>query len=360
MNKEGSRLKILKAEYGDSFVLEVKKEDHQFVMVIDGGPKPAYCAVNPELLNLTNEGQIDIMVLTHFDHDHIYGLWQFLENNKDRIERIKKFWVNLPERVIVPDQSPEMTYDEAKNLRTFFEELEKDKRIIIDWRDSLAVKEIEGEIKKEPIYSNELVKIYLLAPSEADLQKNEQCFRKKVGEDSSVDFSGTVDNQICLPLEECWEKEWRDSTPINDASMAMLIEAYDGRKFLMCGDANPETIENSLRGMKYCEENPLKVDVFKLSHHGSRCNVRNTLLDIVDADCYLISTNGGWAATKHPNRETIAKLLLHPNRNKEKECRICFNYDLNRIRDHSGVIITDEEIKENKYNFSIKENVHLL
>lgn len=357
MKEDGSRLRILKANHGDAFIIEVKRGDDLFTMVIDGGPRVANRVVIPQLVQLTDKGKIDIMALTHFDNDHIHGLLEFLKTHKDRVGKIGKFWINLPERVKVADDSPELTYEEARDLRDEMEKLEKETVNKIDWRERL----IADEKSDQPLYQNDLVKIWVLAPSEEDIERNERCFRKKIGEELvNINLSGNNEKQPLRPLEEIWEEEWKDTSPLNAASSAFLIKCYDGRTFLMCGDANPDTIEKSLRKMDYSEEHPLKVDVFKLPHHGSRKNIRNSLLDIVVADAYLISTNGGWASTRHPDRETIAKLLLHPKRNRDKVCRICLNYDLPTIRHHSGDIITGEEIRENKYNFVIDESVEIL
>lgn len=358
---DGSNLRILKADHGDAFIFKAQRGDEKFVMVIDGGPRSANRVVLPELEKLIEHGEIDLMVLTHFDHDHIHGIIQFLADHKDKVGRIRKFWLNLPERIQLPASSPEITYEEARDLRNFMENLEKETGSTIDWKDRI----ITGMVLDDPKITKGLVKITVLAPTDEAIRMNEKCFRKKV-EEPVKELTGEREDQTVKPLEELWKKEWHDKSLLNNASIAFLIEAFDGRKFLMCGDGNPDTIEKSLRSMKddrenlYDENNPLKVDLFKLPHHGSRYNMRNTLLDIVDGDCYLISTNGGFGKSKHPDRETIAKLLFHPNRNCEKECRIFFNYDLDKIRKHAGDFLKDEEIKENKYNFNIQENVEFL
>ena len=71
--------------------------------------------------------------------------------------------------------------------------------------------------------------------------------------------------------------------------MDIPIVRCDGLSALMLGDAFPNEIEAYLRGKGYSEENKLAVDFVKVSHHGSRNNISNTLLDIIDCVNYLIS-----------------------------------------------------------------------
>jgi beta-lactamase superfamily II metal-dependent hydrolase len=68
---------------------------------------------------------------------------------------------------------------------------------------------------------------------------------------------------------------------------------------------------------------PLKVDVFKLSHHGSRANVTQDLLRAVQAEHYVFSTNG--AIFNHPNDEAVARVIVG-----SKRPTLWFNYATER------------------------------
>ena len=52
---------------------------------------------------------------------------------------------------------------------------------------------------------------------------------------------------------------------------------------------------------------PWSVDVFKLPHHGSRGNVTNELLKVVQAKHYVVSTNN--AQFGHPDAEALARVI---------------------------------------------------
>ena len=43
-----------------------------------------------------------------------------------------------------------------------------------------------------------------------------------------------------------------------------------------------------------------------MSHHGSKANIRKKLLEMIDCDKYLFTTNGGTAGAYHPDRQTLA------------------------------------------------------
>jgi hypothetical protein len=51
----------------------------------------------------------------------------------------------------------------------------------------------------------------------------------------------------------------------------------------------------------------LRLDVFKLPHHGSRNNVHRELVEAVDCDRWLMSTDG--TRFKHPDAEAVARII---------------------------------------------------
>ena len=64
----------------------------------------------------------------------------------------------------------------------------------------------------------------------------------------------------------------------------------------------------------------LKVHAFKLPHHGSRNNVSRELIEAVDCDRYLFSTNG--SQFHHPHGEAVARVLKFGRGQPE----LVFNY----------------------------------
>ena len=102
-----------------------------------------------------------------------------------------------------------------------------------------------------------------------------------------------------------------DRAVANGSSIAVFFEA-EGRRLLLAGDAHARVMVDALR--KVAERDGterVKVDVFKLAHHGSAGNVTRDLLDLVECDRYVVSTNG--EHFHHPDVEAI-ELLGRPGR----------------------------------------------
>ena len=64
-------IQLLPAEYGDAIIIKTMAEGNPFTIVVDGGPK----GTSDEIAQIYKDlGHIDLMILTHFDEDHIMGL----------------------------------------------------------------------------------------------------------------------------------------------------------------------------------------------------------------------------------------------------------------------------------------------
>ena len=167
--------------------------------------------------------------------------------------------------------------------------------------------------------------------------------------------------ELKVSLEELAKNQSKEPNLENDNELAnaasiSFIISCDELSILMLGDSYPQNVECYLRNVKgYSEENPLVVDYVKVSHHGSRNNTSNELLDIIKCSKYIISTNGGKNRSNHPDRITIAHILCHPCRNKGEKVHLYFNYDMNVIKDNGAPFINEEEKKE--YNFEIHDKV---
>ena len=151
------------------------------------------------------------------------------------------------------------------------------------------------------------------------------------------------------------EPDLNKDTELANASSIAFILKCDDLSILMLGDCYPQNVERYLRGKGYSEENPLVVDFVKISHHGSRNNTSNSLLDIIRCDKFIISTNGGKCRSNHPDRITIAHILCHPERNMDTKVHLYFNYKKELIEANGAAFLNDEEYKE--WNFEIHDNI---
>jgi hypothetical protein len=92
---------------------------------------------------------------------------------------------------------------------------------------------------------------------------------------------------------------------------------------MLTGDAHADVLVSSIKRLlkeRGGKDTKLKLDAIKLSHHGSANGTTTALLDVIDCRRYLVSSNGN--IYYHPDREAIARVILHGGRNPE----LLFNY----------------------------------
>jgi hypothetical protein len=111
-----------------------------------------------------------------------------------------------------------------------------------------------------------------------------------------------------------------DTGAPNGSSIALLAE-FGGASVLLAADAHAPVLAASIRTLLERRRIPrLKLDLFKVSHHGSQNNLSKELLNLIDCSRYLISTNGDHFY--HPDRQAIARILKYGGDRKE----LHFNY----------------------------------
>jgi hypothetical protein len=111
-----------------------------------------------------------------------------------------------------------------------------------------------------------------------------------------------------------------DGAP-NGTSIAVLAE-YGGASALLAADAHAPVLVSSIRKLlAKRRQTKLKLDLFKVSHHGSQNNVSTELVQLLDCRRYLISTNGDHFF--HPDRQAMARILKYGGEEKT----IYFNYN---------------------------------
>lgn len=339
-NVKMSHIEILPAYHGEAFIIYASKGDNNGVIVVDGGPAQSRIKV---LRRLEQFDKIDLMVLTHYDSDHISGLNTFLEQQTDSEKScVKELWVNCA-REIDMKEGNNVSYSQAYKMANMLCAVNEKNDGGIAWKERIAAG-----------YERDLgfATVNVIGPQAYILDIRQKKYEETMSDDVS---SARVEGDIKIPLETLSQNEkmtpstTKDNELANIASIAFIIEC-DGLRALMLGDSFPDPIEKELR-KNYSEEKPLKVDVVKVAHHGSRNNISNSLLDIIDCQDYIISTNGGTGNTRHPDREALANILCHPRRDRSKTIRLFFNYDIEYIQKRTGLLLTKEETK--KYNCEI-------
>lgn len=328
------KIKFLKAFNGDSIWISFLENDIPRNIIIDGGIGDTYITTSTnkgdlyktiEYIREKNEF-IDLIVLTHFDDDHIGGILRWLNKDKEASSLIKKVWFNSGKEI-----ANKFNSDENKDL-----DIE-----IVDGEDDFHTSPKQGikfekYLRDNNLWEGEIIeqgseynlfglKFKVLSPNNKRLDKLLKLYEKQKDYFTSgdeYDFKTSLEDFI---IEENLPNfQFKEDTSVANGSSIAFIMEYDNKNFLFLADAHPSVVIEGLNKIGYNKENLLNVELMKLSHHGSMYNTSNELLEIVKTNNYLISSN----ATKHglPNKRMIARII-----NNNPHAFIYFNYDLKDI-----------------------------
>uniref|UniRef100_UPI0040273A0C MBL fold metallo-hydrolase n=1 Tax=Prevotella sp. TaxID=59823 RepID=UPI0040273A0C len=169
----------LKAKHGDAIIVKLESQTKQYTFIIDGGPSETAEEIADVYDNL---GYIDVLILTHYDEDHISGLIEFFSRHKeDKEEKIGQVWVNGAHLIYYDDdENTAVAYDNAFNLASCLKRL-KSHGFIGQWRDSLTNEE-------KPIITDDY-RIDILSPTKNILETLEKKFHDYVDEHGLQDDS---------------------------------------------------------------------------------------------------------------------------------------------------------------------------
>ncbi len=238
---------------GDSIFVETPSHKQ---MLIDGGPNNKVMQkLNSKMGFFDND--IDVVVATHADADHITGLIPVFEkyNVKNVIE------------------SPVKGKTEVFNLL--------DNEI-----ESHSAKSSDGTRNEKNGGAN---------PTSPKGFDGARVYIAKTGDE--IDFNDGVIAKVLYPVQNLSSK-----TDTNEASVCILL-TYQDKTFLFTGDL-PSVRENKLIESNLLSEN---VTIYKAGHHGSKNSSGEQLLSYIKP-YYAVISAGKDNKYGHPNIETIERL----------------------------------------------------
>lgn len=300
-------IELLKACYGDCIFLTVSNDNKEYIIMIDSGTSLTYIQrgrygrtengpLKTKLNQLKADGKaIDLLVITHVDDDHIGGVLEWFKDQIPSSDFVKQIWMNDDVEVTIA-KGLDNTSAQAASLKKLLDENEIP---------------FVNQIIKGSVFSFEWGRMLALAPT---AEKH-----NKISEDISNELYNTVDDRYDENIKKLLEEKYDcgKCSKENDASMAFLLQTNDGENCLLLGDANIDIVMDSLKHIEGIML-PLKCRWVKLSHHGSKNNFSPELLDMIEAENYIISTNG--IKFGHPDKEVIAYLVDKTN------AKLWFNY----------------------------------
>lgn len=338
-----SIIKIFPVNCGDAIrIVQKNRKGTIGNILIDSGYIGTYEVLKSGIRDiLENKRKIDLWVLTHLDADHINGAIEFFRDpeieDKDKI--VKKLWFNFFNPFKVPISSEYVSLDKGILLRKFLRKLN------IDYNDKIVVS--SKKIKLNNAF------LTILSPDEKTYdelrdhwQREEKKYVEIEGDTYAAALSKNYDQKTIIELAKIPDKKESPKKELtNRSSIAFLYES-NGKKALFLGDAMPSMIVKSLKTLGYSKKKKLKIKYLKLSHHGSRANYNNELLEYIDCNEFIISANG---VNSHgiPDKEVLSKILLHPCRNQREKIKFYFNY-----ADERFVNLFDADSADlDRYNF---------
>ncbi|MEP6598671.1 MAG: MBL fold metallo-hydrolase [Actinomycetota bacterium] len=323
-------LELLPAKHGDAILLTWGPLGERHHLLIDGGPGSAYPEVRARLQEVASQGHLDLLVLTHIDADHIEGTL-LLTNDADLNIGIEEYWFNGPAQV-----APTLGAAQGEMLSALISA----RGIPLNTAfDKAAV----GALDPGPLPERRLpggLTLTVLGPDRDDLAKlrgtwlstleNEglvfaseeqalEALRARAGLNPAVTFLSagasrpSITDLLQLPRSN-------DTSPANRSSIVLLAE-YAGNTVLLPGDATPAALLAGVRRLladRGAER--IELTAFKLPHHGSTRNVTKELVELLPADNYLFSSDGGKFG--HPDDAGVATCLAYGKRGSA----LVFNY----------------------------------
>lgn len=303
-------IEALPAGYGDSVLVTCTVGTKPWRLLIDTGPDERWPSLKSRLSQIpperTGKRHIDLAVISHIDHDHIGGAHLLFDDQSLGLT-FGDIWFNAPSR------PGKRGVAEGQSLASLLGATNGNLPWNKAWGGKSAVTtdeapfvELAGKAGKP--------RITLLSPDPVSLAKLFKVWDaelQRLGQSETPEPGPAVSRgQGLMDLEALARKTTpKDHAPANGSSIAFLLE-HQGVSVLLAADAHPTVLVPALnalaahRGIPL----PLRVDAFKLSHHGSRANVTVDLLQAVQAQHYIVSTNG--AIFNHPDDEAIARVIV--------------------------------------------------
>lgn len=344
-------IKFLKANNGDSIHISSGNKN----ILIDTGTGATYLSKpngrlqHGELKSLINDLQsknekIDLLVITHWDDDHIGGVLKWFKEDLDSAKSmIKHVWFNSGLLINQYFQSNSAAGDKTiiyseYNPNTSIQQGITFEKYLLENNMSYSL------IKTNTEGINNIfdkVKFTLLSPIDKELEKLLTKWESEYNP-----YTSASNKDYDKSFEELLLNEFQEDTAFHNGSSIAFILEIENKKMLFLGDAHPSVVVDSLTKSCYSKKNKLKIDLMKVSHHGSKANTSDELLDIIECDNFVISTDG----SKHglPNKETIARII-----NKNENSKIYFNYPElieqifinNELRDCNFVALDAKELR---------------
>lgn len=282
------KIKAINLGHGESIIIKINNDDSEeqkkFNILVDAG-NGKKCTTSEgleipstELVDRIKNDNISIhgIVMTHTDDDHIGGMIKLLSSHYSEAEEYLKIIYVVFDTY---DDSHKISFQQGNDLQLLIREKLKGSVLINSYsNDYVAVSKrirskimLKGNVIQSNIYSlssrklvkqldHNIINITILPPKSGNIDTLMKCWKEH---NESVDTRRKK-------VKDAAAKEVK-----NSSSVAFLLE-YQRKKLVFGGDGNLEDIDGALKELdKECKKNgigQLKLDLFKLLHHGAYGN----------------------------------------------------------------------------------------
>lgn len=318
----------LRAKFGDSLLLHYGTKQKPRLAVIDGGPPGVYNdALKPRLEEIRKERKLDaktpldieLMMVSHIDADHIAGVLELVRKMKDLRDskkpvpwKIERFWHNSFDDILGNDDVSVASAASVMTPASLGGVLGPDGSLILasvgegrELRKLLDALGLDGNppfkglvraSKKKITLGN--LKLTVIAPSDKNLTALQKDWDKKVKDLLKKEKDKKARAEIA---------SYVDRSVYNLSSIVVLAEAH-GKRLLLTGDGRGDhTLEGLEEAGLFDENGRFEVDILKMPHHGSERNIDTDYLERIRARHYVISADGKFDNPDLGTLEMISK-----------------------------------------------------
>jgi len=321
------RIHMLPAMFGDCLWVDYGNPDDPNVILIDAGTagtwKPLLRKIEDRIEKTGKPLVIELFVVTHVDRDHIGGAIKFMEQLRNLNVTIREVWFNGWHHLngeVPPEKRDGLGAVDGEHLTALLRDSP------VPWNGlferGAVVAPATGELPQRTIAGMELI---LLSPDQDKLDKLIKVWMNEVlaegvvpGDAFEVETPPDLLGKLPVDVLAGYPFEC-DDTEANGSSIAFLA-TFEEKTILFGADAHPDLLVKNLARVK---PSKLKggIAALKVSHHGSKGNTNDELVSLLQAEHYLVSTNG--SIYSHPDDEAIARIIVLGPAVKQ----LHFNYD---------------------------------
>ena len=317
------RIEMLPARQGDALLIEYGTDADTHRVLFDAGTTGSWNGAVRARIDALGAGnrRFELLVVSHIDTDHIGGVLPLLGDDQLGIE-FADVWFNgfrhLPGALepMGPVHGERLTTLLVDRGLTWNGAFGGDAVVVPD-AGALPRKELPGGLV-----------LTLLSPRPKELAElrpvwepvvNEHGLNPEIVPPPPVELPPGLEPLGPVNVDELAGRPFKEDTAeANGSSIAVLAE-FEGHSAMLCADAFPGVILETVTRLLGDGQARMKVDAFKLPHHGSRANLHRALMERIESPVHLISSDG--TQTKHPHLEAVARAVV-----TQQNPRLVFNY----------------------------------